>query len=78
MLPGYCGYCGFSYFKKICLTCEGTILVCGCDFGRNHCEEHFCMKCDEPSGDLNKDGVCPSCIEQILEEESDGAVASTG
>ena len=63
----YCDYCGYSYIKLKCVVCGDTIEVCGCDCGRRVCEEHYCANCGETEihdGDLDNQGICPSCIER--------------
>lgn len=65
---GYCDYCGFSYIERTCRICGATITVCGCDPHRDFCEDHCCLGCDEPHAELNDDGLCPYCVEELAEK----------
>lgn len=60
----YCSYCGMSYLKRKCRICGLDIFTCGCDCGRDVCEEHYCLGCDEAYEHLDDDGLCPSCVEK--------------
>lgn len=66
----YCSYCGWEYTKRICSICRSTIiLICGCDFARIACEEHFCLECEEPHLELNDEGLCSNCEQEQLDSE---------
>lgn len=63
----HCGYCGYGYIEIKCKICNAGTSVCGCDFARDACEEHFCIECDEPKAELDEDGVCVDCLKNIAQ-----------
>ncbi len=66
----YCNYCGWEYTKRICNICRLTISICGCDFGRTTCKEHFCLECEEPHLELSDDGLCNGCEQEWIASET--------